>query len=414
MTAFVRIEMLKSMPPQAENRGGVHWMRKNLFSSPLNSILSVITVVLIGYLTVNLAIWLSHGIWNASSLYECREQIAGAFGPDAAGPCWAMIRHRWNQFLFGLYPADAYWRPAVALALFTVSLAPVLCYGIKRQGMMIVVGAAAFLLLALWGVGARPQQVVIAGGVFLGLLAVAALRPTKLIWLTLAYPFAGYWLLWGGSVWSPIGLVAATGILSFVWTSLQWRLGNAIAGGIACIAAGVWWFGVQATVTNNLAQMLPIELPYVRSGDFGGFLLAFVIGITAIAASLPFGIVLALARRSDMFLVRTLAVAFIEFIRGVPLITVLFAANFMLLYFLPPRTNFDLILRVIIVVIVFSSAYIAEVIRGGLAALPTGQYEAADALGLDYWQAQRLIIMPQAVAWHLIVRMCTNDFSWLT
>ena len=119
--------------------------------------------------------------------------------------------------------------------------------------------------------------------------------------------------------------------------------------------------------------------------------------MTAIAVSLPLGILLALGRRSDMFLIKTLSVGFIEFIRGVPLITLLFIASLLLQYFLPPSTNFDLILRVIIMVTLFAAAYIAEVIRGGLAALPRGQYEAADALGLDYWKAQRLIIMPQAL-----------------
>ena len=99
--------------------------------------------------------------------------------------------------------------------------------------------------------------------------------------------------------------------------------------------------------------------------------------------SLPLGIILALARQSNLPVVRTLAVMFIEFIRGVPLITLLFVASILLNYFLPPGTNFDIILRVIIMVTLFASAYMAEVIRGGLAALPRGQYEAADALGLD-------------------------------
>ena len=98
-----------------------------------------------------------------------------------------------------------------------------------------------------------------------------------------------------------------------------------------------------------------------------------------------------------MFLVKSLAVIFIEFIRGVPLIALLFVASLLLNYFLPPGTNFDIILRVIIMVTLFSAAYMAEVIRGGLAALPKGQYEAADALGLDYWKAQRLIVLPQAL-----------------
>jgi len=125
--------------------------------------------------------------------------------------------------------------------------------------------------------------------------------------------------------------------------------------------------------------------------------LSITIGVSGIALSLPIGIVLALGRQSDMFIIKTLSVGFIEFIRGVPLITLLFVASVLLNFFLPPGTNFDLILRVIIMVTIFASAYMAETIRGGLAALPTGQFEAADALGLDYWQSMRLIIMPQAL-----------------
>ncbi|HCB53863.1 MAG TPA: amino acid ABC transporter permease, partial [Rhodobacter sp.] len=161
--------------------------------------------------------------------------------------------------------------------------------------------------------------------------------------------------------------------------------------------AAIWWFGLQGFVTDMLLTGLPLELEFVDSDRFGGFLLALTIGVSAIAASLPVGVLLALGRQSDMPLVKILSVGFIEFVRGVPLITMLFTASLLLQYFLPPRTNFDLILRVIILVTFFSAAYLAEVIRGGLAALPTGQFEAANALGLNYWQAQRLIIMPQAL-----------------
>jgi len=104
-----------------------------------------------------------------------------------------------------------------------------------------------------------------------------------------------------------------------------------------------------------------------------------------------------LGRQSNLPVIRAICVVFIEFIRGVPLITLLFVANVVLAYFLPPGTNFDLILRVIIMITLFSAAYIAEVIRGGLAALPAGQYEAAGSLGLDYAQSMRLIILPQAL-----------------
>jgi len=135
----------------------------------------------------------------------------------------------------------------------------------------------------------------------------------------------------------------------------------------------------------------------IQSRELGGFVISMIIGVSGIALSLPIGIVLALGRQSDLPLVKAMCIGFIEFFRGVPLITLLFTASLLLNYFLPPDVVFDLTLRVIVMVTLFSSAYMAEVIRGGLAALPKGQYEAADALGLDYWQAQRLIIMPQAL-----------------
>ena len=140
-----------------------------------------------------------------------------------------------------------------------------------------------------------------------------------------------------------------------------------------------------------------VGLDHVEYAKFGGFMLSIIIGVSGIVLSLPLGVLLALGRQTNLFIVKTLCVGFIEFIRGVPLITLLFVASTLLNYFLPPGTTFDIILRVVIMVTLFAAAYMAEVIRGGLAALPTGQYEAADALGLDYWKATRLIIMPQAL-----------------
>jgi len=135
----------------------------------------------------------------------------------------------------------------------------------------------------------------------------------------------------------------------------------------------------------------------VETRQIGGFLLTLMIGVPCIMVSLPLGVLLALGRRSNLPIIKTLCVAFIEFIRGVPLITLLFVADTMLNYFLPPGTEFDKLLRVQIMVTLFSAAYIAEVVRGGLQAIPRGQYEAADAMGLTYWQGMRLIILPQAL-----------------
>ena len=153
----------------------------------------------------------------------------------------------------------------------------------------------------------------------------------------------------------------------------------------------------QASVRDTYAELGRVGLTPIDSRQIGGFMLALIIGIAGIVLSLPLGVLLALGRQSHLFFVNKICVAFIEVIRGVPLIVWLFTASLLLNYFLPPGSNFDLMLRVIIMVTLFSSAYIAEVIRGGLAALPTGQYEGADSLGLSYWQSMQLIILPQAM-----------------
>jgi len=140
-----------------------------------------------------------------------------------------------------------------------------------------------------------------------------------------------------------------------------------------------------------------IGLTVVPTGMYGGFLLTMIIGITGIAASLPLGIALALGRQSDMIAFRILCTAFIEFARGVPLITLLFVASTMLNYFLPPGTSFDLLVRVLIMVSLFAAAYLAEAVRGGLQAIPRGQYEAASALGLSWWATTRKVTLPQAL-----------------
>lgn len=135
----------------------------------------------------------------------------------------------------------------------------------------------------------------------------------------------------------------------------------------------------------------------VPTSEWGGLLVTLVVAVTGIVASLPLGVLLALGRRSNMPAIRMLCIIFIEFWRGVPLITVLFMASVMLPLFLPEGMNPDNLLRVLVGVALFSSAYMAEVIRGGLQAIPAGQYEAARALGLTYWQAMGQVVLPQAL-----------------
>ncbi|MBB4064946.1 amino acid ABC transporter permease [Gellertiella hungarica] len=149
-------------------------------------------------------------------------------------------------------------------------------------------------------------------------------------------------------------------------------------------------------------------LSVVETSLWGGLLVTLIISYVGIVVSLPVGILLALGRRSEMGIIRMLCVAFIELIRGVPLITVLFLASFMLPLFLPPGTSIDKFLRAVIGVSMFASAYMAEVIRGGLQAIPKGQFEGADSLGLSYWQKMGLIVMPQAIK--LVIPGIVNTF----
>ena len=349
--SFVRNDMLPQIAPPSTAAGPVKWVRENLFSGPLNTILTVIGLLIV-YWAVSASLpWWLNSVWNANSLGECRDIVVASAGEGATGACWAMIRERWHQFMFGFYPSELYWRPVLAFVLLFVALAPILF----------------------------------------------ANAPRKMIWFTMAYPFVAFWLLWGGSVWTPIAVVLGFAVIGLVYSPLSDKLGVPVAAGVGILAAVLYWLFLDVPLANTLQSILPFSIQQVGSDQFGGFLLAITIGVTAISMSLPIGILLALGRQSDMFIIKTLSVGFIEFIRGVPLITLLFTASLLLQYFLPPNTTFDLILRVIILVTFFAAAYIAEVIRGGLAALPRGQYEAADALGLDYWQAQRHIILPQAL-----------------
>lgn len=138
-------------------------------------------------------------------------------------------------------------------------------------------------------------------------------------------------------------------------------------------------------------------LRYVETELWNGLPLTLVLAIIGLAAAFPLSVLLALGRRSDMPAIRSVCVAYIELVRGVPLITVLFMASVMLPLFLPPGTTIDKLLRVQVGIILFSAAYLAEVVRGGLQAIPKGQFEAADALGLGYWRKVRLVILPQAL-----------------
>ena len=342
--SFVRTETLPQQPPPVAEQGIVKWLRENLFSSVGSGLLTIVALWAV-YTFVAFALpWIASGVWNTNSLAACREVLDGA-----RGACFSVLSERWNQLLFGIsYPSEHYWRPTVAFVLLFVAAAPVLFFDLPR----------------------------------------------KLLIFTGLYPFIAYWLIWGGTIWSPLFALAGVLVGYLVYARfVKNSFAVAFFGGIA--AALVTWI-VSGYIVPVLSPADPL-FEAVPSRNMGGFMLNMILGTVCVSLSLPLGIVLALGRQSDMPIIKIICVVFIEFIRGVPLITLLFVANVVLAYFFPPGSNIDLVLRVIIMITLFSAAYIAEVIRGGLAALPRGQYEAADSLGLDYPQAMRLIILPQAL-----------------
>ncbi|MBY5338656.1 amino acid ABC transporter permease [Rhizobium leguminosarum] len=305
---FVRTSILAAEPPPPGERGAVAWIRRNLLATPKDVILTILALALIAWAVPHLVNWLFiQAVWSGPDRTFCATTIQGGIQPDGwSGACWAFISAKYDQFIFGRYPLNERWRPAIVGILFILLLVPMLIPSAPRKGLN------AILLFAV-------------------------------------LPVLAFWLLHGG-------------------------------------------FGLEV-----------VDTPL-----WGGLMVTLVLSFVGIAVSLPCGILLALGRRSKMPVIRMLCVTFIEVIRGVPLITVLFMASVMLPLFLPTGWNVDKLLRALIGVSIFTSAYMAEVIRGGLQAIPKGQFEGADSLGLGYWQKTRLIIMPQAIK--LVIPSIVNTF----
>jgi len=293
--SYVRTEMLPEQAAPVSEVGLVGWARQNLFSGVFNSVLTVLSTVFILWIIYSLMQWALSSSWSANSLSECREAIALAYGEGTHGACWAVIRERFLQLIYGFYPPEHYWRVNLTMVLMLVALAPVLFTNLSR----------------------------------------------KLLWFSAIYPALAFWLLWGGSIWGPISVMAGfvVGFLAFQVLTKSVSVLLGIIGGV--LATVIWWLMLAGPVADAIHSVLPIGIEAVKSSDFGGFSLSVIIGVSAIAASFPIGVVLALGRQSNLFIVKAICVGFIEFIRGVPLITLLFVASTLLNYFMPPGTNFE-------------------------------------------------------------------------
>jgi len=223
-----------------------------------------------------------------------------------------------------------------------------------------------------------------------------------------------------GACWPFVAAKFAQFMYGFYPADQVWRINLTYVIGLALLVPllipripyktlnAILFFGVFPVVAFYLLVGDVFGLPHVETRVWGGLLVTLVITFAGIIGSVPIGILLALGRRSSLPLVRGFSVIFIEFWRGVPLITVLFFATYMLPFFLPETWKLDPLARVLIGVVMFAGAYMAEVIRGGLQAIPRGQYEAARALGLGYWKMTIFIILPQALK--LVIPGMVNSF----
>ena len=292
--SFVRGAQVDEQPAPVAMTGLIGWMRASLFAGPLNTILTILTVLLLIWIIPPIIDFLFiNAVWSGTDREAC---LPTAERPEV-GACWAFVRDRFAYFIYGSYPIPERWRVDIFFVMLAIGIVWLLWLEAPRRDL----GALYFFVVV---------------------------------------PIVSYILLTG---WPAIGL-------------------------------------------RNVDTSL-----------WGGMLVTIVVSWVGIVFSLPIGILLALGRRSTMPAVKLFSVIFIEFVRGVPLITVLFMASVMLPLFVPDAYSPDKLLRALIGIAMFASAYMAEVVRAGLQAIPKGQYEGAMAVGLGYWQMMYLIILPQAL-----------------
>lgn len=275
------------MAPPSGRTGIIGWMRRNLFSTWYNSLL---TVVLVYVLVTTLVPFFDWAVLDATFSGASQENCTGG------GACWLFLKERFAFFIYGFYPDGLHWRVNIVFAMLAICFVPQMLPRFPAKKWL---GIAGFTVL----------------------------------------PVVGFILIRGDV------------------------------------------FGLE----------------FVRTGLWGGLMLTLVLAYGGMVLALPIGVFLALGRRSKMTVIRGFSTIFIEVWRGVPLITVLFMASVMFPLFMPTGVTIDKLLRAYIGLTLFYSTYMAEVVRGGLQAIPNGQYEAADALGLGYWRKMGLVILPQSL-----------------
>jgi general L-amino acid transport system permease protein len=418
-SAFVRQDLVPERPAPIKTTGFVGFVRTRLFNSPTNILITIVSALLLWFIVVPaIRFTLIDAVWTGSDRTACL-----AKGPnDVVGACWPFIQAKFSQFIYGFYPEAERWRVNLVFILAAVLLLPLLIPRLPAKGLnaslfFIAFPIVAFFLLrggGLSGLGvswtagllsgfndsigdggrklaASGGTTAVIGPLLWALGQLIVLVSTMVSWLL--FP-----LIWlrdqiqaaGRPLWADFVATTTIAIALVFWlgggTRAGWRpLANCLA-----IFAGI---GIVIAVMGLDRGGLPV----VDTRLWGGLLVTLVVSVTGIVASMPVGIALALGRRSTIPLIRVFSIAFIEFWRGVPLITVLFFATYMLPLFVPAGFTIDGLMRALIGIALFAGAYQAEVIRGGLQAIPRGQGEAASALGLSWAKTTALIVMPQAL-----------------
>jgi general L-amino acid transport system permease protein len=429
--SFVRQQLIPERAGPIRTTGVVGFLRIRLFNSPTNILLTVASLLLlwftvipaIRFLVVD-AVWppairflVGDAVWRGNDRSACLESAG-----HAVGACWPYVQAKFIQFIYGFYPQAERWRVNLTFTLAALLLLPLLIPRLPAKGVnaglfFVAFPVVAFFLLHGGGLGGfgiswtasllsgftdsmgdAGRKLTSAGEATEVVGSLLVLLGKLVVLLSTAVSFLVWPLTWlrdqiqasARPVWADFATTA------LIVSALVFVLNGGIRSGWRALVASVAVFaGIGAVIAA-----LGLDhggLPVVDTRLWGGLLVTLVVSVTGIVTSMPIGIALALGRRSTIPLIRIFSVAFIEFWRGVPLITVLFFATYMLPLFLPGNFTVDGLVRVLIGIALFAGAYNAEVVRGGLLAIPRGQGEAANALGLSYWKTTALIVMPQAL-----------------
>jgi general L-amino acid transport system permease protein len=418
-SAFVRQDLVPERAAPIKTTGFVGFLRTRLFNSPTNILLTIVSALLLWFILVPaLRFLLVDAVWSGSDRNACLVENVG----HPVGACWPFVQAKFAQFIYGFYPDPERWRVNLTFILAGLLLLPLLIPRLPAKGLNAGLFFAAFPIVAFFllhggglaGFGISWTAALLSGFVDSMAGAGRALSSagqasagvgpllTALGNFVVLLGSAMSALIWpltwlrdqiqesGHPVW--IDFAATAGIVS----ALLFMLNGGVRSGWRALIVSLATFAGMGLVIAVM-RLDRGGLPIVDTRLWGGLLVTLVLSVTGIVASMPVGIALALGRRSTIPPIRIFSIAFIEFWRGVPLITVLFFATYMLPLFVPTGFTVDGLVRALIGIALFAGAYQAEVIRGGLQAIPRGQGEAASALGLSWWKTTALIVMPQAL-----------------